>query len=52
MFNRQLDQQTELRELGRDDVEQFFNLVYENREHLGKWMFWVSESFIESKYVA
>lgn len=34
-----------LRSLSLADAEQFFKLVHENREHLGRWMFWVTTDY-------
>ena len=45
MFICNIDANVALRSLSLEDVDQFFKLVYENRQHLGKWMFWVTEDY-------
>ena len=40
-----IDSNTELHLLSPECAEQFFNLVYENRQRLARWMFWVTEDY-------
>jgi hypothetical protein len=41
MFIFKVDVNMELRLLSPEHAEQFFRLVYENRQRLSEWMFWV-----------
>lgn len=45
MFEYTIDERTELRLLTLEHARQYFELVYENRRHIGEWMFWVTEDY-------
>lgn len=45
IFSRRIDADLEIRPLAFEDTQQFFQLVFENREHLGRWMFWVKADY-------
>ena len=45
MFTYIIDVDLELRLLSPNHAQQFFNLAYRNRRHIGKWMFWIGEDY-------
>ncbi len=45
MFEYKIDERTELRLLAPEHAGQFFELVYQNRRHIGEWMFWVGDDY-------
>src|SRR5829696_114242 len=45
MFEYKIDERTELRLLALDHARQFFELVHQNRRHIGEWMFWVGDDY-------
>jgi ribosomal-protein-serine acetyltransferase len=45
MFNYKIDANTELRLLSPDHARQFFDLAYQNRKHIGEWMFWTGDDY-------
>lgn len=45
MFNYKIEAQLELRLLALGDAQRFFDLVGQNQEHIGAWMFWINEAY-------
>jgi ribosomal-protein-serine acetyltransferase len=45
MFNCRLDAETELRLLTLQHAQQFFDLAYQDRKHIGQWMFWINDEY-------
>lgn len=44
-FYYKVDANTELRLLSLDHAQQFFDLAYQNRKHIGEWMFWIGDNY-------
>jgi ribosomal-protein-serine acetyltransferase len=45
MFSYRIDERMELRLLSPHDTQHFFDLTYQNRKHIGEWMFWISDNY-------